>query len=157
MSPEVPRRLSQLPWRTEVPLVGLFRPLRHDRRVMAPPTHLVDALKHVQADLDRTDQDRQLLWTLDPQGTWWVELVGVGTFQAGDSWFAGDDERPDPGTLLDVAEAAQEVITERTSQVWPMCSRHRLGLHADLVSGEAVWHCNMGSGHVVAPIGQLTS
>ena len=64
----------------------------------------------------------------------------------------------DAQLLLWLAEGIQEVTMERDQvnvYVWPVCSSHQLGSHALLVDAAAVWWCKGGSGHVLAPIGDL--
>ncbi|WP_406006083.1 hypothetical protein OG440_07725 [Streptomyces sp. NBC_00637] len=63
-------------------------------------------------------------------------------------------------TLADVAEAAQETVLGCLWQVWPVCTEHRLGMHAALEDGQAVWRCAGGDGepepgHVRARVGHL--
>ncbi|WP_234437042.1 hypothetical protein [Streptomyces maremycinicus] len=62
--------------------------------------------------------------------------------------------------LADVAEAAQETVLGCLWQVWPVCPEHRLGMHAGVEDGQAVWRCagggdEGGPGHVQAPVGGL--
>ncbi|GII55979.1 hypothetical protein Pth03_43680 [Planotetraspora thailandica] len=57
--------------------------------------------------------------------------------------------------LAEVADATQDEVMEVTWMVWPTCPEHRLGLHADLVEGTAVWQCAGGGTHVAARIGEL--
>lgn len=57
-----------------------------------------------------------------------------------------------------LADAVQEVTMERDQvdcRVWPVCTDHRLGSHALVRDGAAVWWCNGAGGHVLAPIGEL--
>jgi|SRR4051794_2766224 hypothetical protein len=57
-----------------------------------------------------------------------------------------------------LADAVQEVTMERDQvdcRVWPVCSRHHLGGHAMVRAGAAIWWCNGGSGHLLAPIGKV--
>jgi hypothetical protein len=58
--------------------------------------------------------------------------------------------RPPPlGGAVEViawlADAVQEVTMERDQvdcQVWPVCTSHRLGGHALVLDGAAIWWCN---------------
>jgi hypothetical protein len=57
-----------------------------------------------------------------------------------------------------LADGIQEVTMERGQRdchVWPVCPRHRLGGHARVDGGTAIWWCNGGAGHQLAPIGRL--
>jgi hypothetical protein len=61
--------------------------------------------------------------------------------------------------LVWLADEVQEATMERDQVnvfVWPVCAVHQLGGHAGIVDGEAVWSCNGGGGHVLAPIGKLS-
>jgi len=76
-------------------------------------------------------------------------------------WIRIDDyegsslDAPDPQTMLrEVADYVQDFVL-RGNSVWPGCSAHRTGLHADLIHGAAVWRCRFGD-HTVAVIGHLT-
>jgi hypothetical protein len=55
---------------------------------------------------------------------------------------------------VEVADAVQEEVMERSWRAWPECGRHRLGLHPRMVDGVAVWWCRTG-GHVQDRIGDL--
>ncbi|WP_037574713.1 hypothetical protein [Phaeacidiphilus oryzae] len=57
--------------------------------------------------------------------------------------------------LTSLANLIQESLLERTRRVWPECLRHNLGVHGLARDGAAVWWCAGGSGHVLAPVGQL--
>ena len=60
----------------------------------------------------------------------------------------------DPTELLvEIADATQEIIMN-DCMVWPECHQHHVGLHPELVDGEAVWLCRVG-GHTIAHIGRL--
>lgn len=66
---------------------------------------------------------------------------------------AGDDVTRAVAAVADVVQCG---LMERTWQVWPVCPEHqRLGVHAVVRSGEAVWWCVGGSGHAVAAVGEL--
>jgi hypothetical protein len=65
----------------------------------------------------------------------------------------------DAELLVWLADEVQEATMERDQVnvfVWPVCTVHQLGGHAGLVDGEAVWSCNDGGGHLLAPIGKLS-
>ncbi|MBP2702624.1 hypothetical protein JOL79_02265 [Microbispora sp. RL4-1S] len=57
--------------------------------------------------------------------------------------------------LAEVADAAQDVVMDVVWTVWPTCPDHRLGLHAALVEGAAVWRCAGAGTHTAATIGDL--
>lgn len=56
--------------------------------------------------------------------------------------------------LIAVADDAQDSVTEKLLEAWPVCPVHQLGAHAREHDGAAVWWCNGNGGHVIAPIGQ---
>ncbi|WP_157436614.1 hypothetical protein [Actinospica robiniae] len=65
----------------------------------------------------------------------------------------GDDLTCAVATMADVVQCG---LMEQTWQVWPVCAEHpRLGAHAVVRSGEAVWWCVGGVGHVVGAVGEL--
>lgn len=57
--------------------------------------------------------------------------------------------------LAEIADAVQEIVMEPLWGVWPTCPEHRLGLHAALVKGTAVWQCAGAGTHTAAAIGEL--
>ncbi|WP_432929465.1 hypothetical protein ACQPZZ_05195 [Microbispora sp. CA-135349] len=57
--------------------------------------------------------------------------------------------------LVEIADAVQDVVMEHIWGVWPTCPEHRLGLHAALVEGTAVWQCAGTVPHTAAAIGDL--
>ncbi|MFF4705353.1 hypothetical protein ACWC4D_33085 [Streptomyces sp. NPDC001288] len=62
----------------------------------------------------------------------------------------------DPTTALTgLAVLIQESLLERTWQVWPVCARHRLGVHGSEREGSAVWWCAGDGGHALARVGEL--
>ena len=83
-----------------------------------------------------------------------------------------DADAPDDLALGIVADAAQETVTERLWQAWPVCPFHKLGTHLrpegsavdwegwnDGDSGRPVWWCRGGTAggdcHDLAPVGEL--
>ncbi|MEV6113792.1 hypothetical protein AB0L59_15060 [Streptomyces sp. NPDC052109] len=64
------------------------------------------------------------------------------------------------GALRAVAEAAQETVSERLWQAWPVCTLHGLGMHVTEDPGRPSWWCAGGSrpgdpAHVRAAIGEM--
>ncbi|MFD6550110.1 hypothetical protein [Streptomyces sp. NPDC058398] len=62
--------------------------------------------------------------------------------------------------LAIVADAAQETVTERLWQAWPLCAEHGLGMHARDADGQLSWWCagersRRGPAHVRAAVGAL--
>ncbi|MFI6420248.1 hypothetical protein ACIBG6_22960 [Streptomyces sp. NPDC050842] len=60
----------------------------------------------------------------------------------------------------DVAEAAQETVSELLWRAWPVCGEHGIGLHPREEDGQANWRCAGGKSpdepaHVRAAIGAL--
>lgn len=71
-----------------------------------------------------------------------------------------DDIEPvptgDAQLLAAVADATQYLVSYGVGDpVWPVCSTHDFGLHAEIRTGDAVWICRPHD-HVVARIGHLT-
>lgn len=64
--------------------------------------------------------------------------------------------------LAVVADAAQETVTERLWQAWPVCAEHGVGMHPRDVDGQLSWWCagersRLSSAHVRAAVGALDS
>ncbi|MFJ9245379.1 hypothetical protein [Streptomyces sp. NPDC101776] len=53
-----------------------------------------------------------------------------------------------------VAEGVQEFVMDYYVMVWPVCSRHSLGMHVDYFQDTAVWKCGGGleDGHVARAV-----
>ncbi|MER6068207.1 hypothetical protein ABT187_04995 [Streptomyces sp. NPDC001817] len=71
-------------------------------------------------------------------------------------WRAGSGA----GALRVVAEAAQETVTERLWQAWPVCTLHGLGMHVTEDAARLSWWCAGVSrpgdpAHVRAAIGEM--
>ncbi|MGW1713177.1 hypothetical protein [Streptomyces sp. NPDC002156] len=59
-----------------------------------------------------------------------------------------------------VADAAQDTVTERLWQAWPLCAEHGLGMHVRDADGQLSWWCagerlRRGPAHVRAAVGAL--
>ncbi|MEU1403008.1 hypothetical protein ABZ471_11705 [Streptomyces sp. NPDC005728] len=72
----------------------------------------------------------------------------------------GLDSDTSTAALLAVAEAAQDTVTERAWQAWPVCAVHDLGMHVREVDGRPSWWCAGRAApqdppHVRAAIGEL--
>lgn len=107
-----------------------------------------------------------------PDGRWHGNPVYAHYLEDLEDGAPREPEDPE-GTLLSVADAAQETVTELRWQVWPLCQEHNLGLHprpagtpADRDGHEppttapAVWWCRgprNGECHDAAPIGELAA
>jgi hypothetical protein len=59
--------------------------------------------------------------------------------------------------LVSVADCAQTVVMEWIRDTWPVCPFHEVGLHAGVEKDQAIWECKADGGHVVAPVGRLSS
>ncbi|NNN34332.1 hypothetical protein HLK59_29000 [Streptomyces sp. S3(2020)] len=70
-------------------------------------------------------------------------------------------EADDPASALAiVADAAQETVSERLWQAWPVCAEHGLGMHPRDTDGQLSWWCagerlRRGPAHVRAAVGAL--
>jgi hypothetical protein len=113
---------------------------------------LVDALRCVQDDLDRTSERPYRVEWVARDGVLWVSLNSRGPWMTNDSSF--DDPRED-NPCAAVADAVQEAIAELDWVVWPLCPNHGVGLHAAEFGDRAHWHCGIADGHVVSAIGSL--
>jgi ABC-type branched-subunit amino acid transport system substrate-binding protein len=115
---------------------------------------LEEALETVKADLRASglpDAVRLYSWegsTNVGVDAWAANSTGGGIFP---------EEGRDPVlALASVADDVQDAVMHSIWGAWPTCPVHRLGVHADLHDGAAVWWCRSGGGHVVAPVGQLS-
>ncbi|MFF4118575.1 hypothetical protein [Streptomyces sp. NPDC001714] len=113
--------------------------------------------------------DRGRVYVAMPDGRWQGNQVNAYDPEEGDPL-----EPDDADTVLTVvADAAQETVMELLWQVWPVCWEHRTGMHvrpagtaddwypgATDAAGPPVWWCRggrEGSGHDVAPVGELAA
>jgi hypothetical protein len=104
------------------------------------------ALARVLDDIHRTTALRPSVSVRYFYGVW---------IRVDDGYEGSSLEAPDPQTMLqEVANYMQDFVMSDNT-VWPTCSAHQTGLHADLIDGVAVWRCQYGD-HTVAVIGQLT-
>jgi len=95
----------------------------------------------------------------------WAALEVHVRYEPGDRYQRTRSSGPQPlpgendaDLLAFLADEVQEVSMERDQVncvLWPVCPVHRLGGHADVEAGRAVWSCNGGGGHVTAAIGEL--
>ena len=60
-----------------------------------------------------------------------------------------------PEIAVEVADFMQGEVMEELHAAWPECTTHRIGLHPELVLGQASWVCRAG-GHVMSEIGNLS-
>jgi hypothetical protein len=71
------------------------------------------------------------------------------------------DSADDPASALAiVADAAQETVTERLWQAWPLCTEHGLGMHPRDEDAQLSWWCagerlRRGPAHIRAAVGAL--
>ena len=64
--------------------------------------------------------------------------------------------------LAAVADAAQDTVTERLWQAWPLCALHDLGMHPRDADGQLSWWCagerlRRDSAHIRAAVGALNT
>jgi len=61
-----------------------------------------------------------------------------------------------PEAFAEVADYFQEQLDQHRllGSIWPVCSEHDVGLHAEVHDGQAVWWCRLGD-HAVATVGAL--
>ena len=87
-----------------------------------------------------------------PNGEWWGNELWQGS--------PGSPREEPLSALAAVAEAAQDTVTERLWQAWPVCTVHDLGMHLGEKNGRPAWRC-AGRGrdpeHVPAAVGELNA
>ncbi|MFJ2818780.1 hypothetical protein [Streptomyces sp. NPDC087294] len=79
-------------------------------------------------------------------GTWWGNPLSLDP-----------DASPDDA-LGTVAAAAQDTVSERLWQAWPVCATHHLGMHLTQEESRPAWWCGGGlkePGHVRCLVGEL--
>jgi hypothetical protein len=100
--------------------------------------------------------ERDTLGNMEVRARWSPDMAHISAYNGG-LVFKPDS---DAVFLVWLADEIQEITMERDQvnvAVWPACEIHGLGAHADVVSDVAVWSCNGGAGHVIAPIGTLAA
>ncbi|MCX5195156.1 hypothetical protein OOK31_14810 [Streptomyces sp. NBC_00249] len=95
----------------------------------------------------------------DEAGTESVHVALANGEWHGNSLYPNAADDPDRA-LAAVADAAQETVTERLWQAWPLCAEHDLGMHPREADGQLVWWCagapaRREPAHVRAAVGAL--
>lgn len=122
------------------------------------------ALGLLNRDLAATlpDQEPLQLLALPPYDANEPENVHIAL--ANGEWHGNHlypESADDPAVALAVvADAAQETVTERLWQAWPLCAEHGLGMHPRDADGQLSWWCagersRRGPAHVRAAVGAL--
>ncbi|GAA1191545.1 hypothetical protein F4556_005726 [Kitasatospora gansuensis] len=102
------------------------------------------------------------LLALPPSGP--DEPASVHVALANGEWHSNDlypESADDPAhALAIIADAAQETVTERLRQAWPLCAEHDLGMHPRDADGQLSWWCagerlRRGPAHIRAALGAL--
>lgn len=113
---------------------------------------VADALATVLSDLHRTTAERPAV-VVEEDARMGVRIAIDGGYGGNPVW--GVEQ---PAVLAEVAEYIQDqlqgVAIDGNLRIWPDCSQHNVGLHAEVYDGRAVWWCRLGN-HELAPIGQL--
>ncbi|GGY17907.1 hypothetical protein [Streptomyces tanashiensis] len=117
--------------------------------------------------------NRDLAVTLPEQGP--LRLLGLPAYDGGggenvyvalaNGEWHGNFLEPAPAdnpacALSVVTDAAQETVTERLWQAWPLCGEHHLGMHPREVDGRLSWWCagaaaRREAAHIRAAVGGL--
>lgn len=117
---------------------------------------LEQALEAVKADMRATGLAGPVrLGFVEDQGSYPRNVFA--SFRGSFSYTGGitpGDGRDRVSALLAVADDVQDAIMGSLMTVWPVCPDHGLGGHPREHGGQAVWWCNGGGGHVIAPIGR---
>lgn len=109
-----------------------------------------------------TDQEPLQLLALPPYDA--IEPENVHIALANGEWHGNHlypESADDPAVALAVvADAAQETVTERLWQAWPLCAEHDLGMHPRDADGQLSWWCagersRRGPAHLRAAVGAL--
>ncbi|MEU6144005.1 hypothetical protein ABZ848_27090 [Streptomyces sp. NPDC047081] len=94
------------------------------------------------------DDEPEHVYVTRANGEWW----GNPIWQAEDGSWGRDP-------LGAVAEAAQDTVSERLWQAWPVCTLHNLGMHLSSTDdGRPAWLCAgkaPDAEHVRAAVGEL--
>jgi len=138
-----------------------------ETRLVSPGEYPVwdQALALLNRDLAVTlpEQEPLRLLALAPHDAGEPEQVYVAL--ANGEWHGNcldPDWAADPAAALAIiADAAQDTVTERLWQAWPLCAEHGLGMHPrDADDGQLSWWCagersRRGPTHVRAAVGSL--
>lgn len=135
-------------------------------RLVLPGEHPAwdEALALLNRDLAATlpEQGPLRLLALPPFGADGPEHVHVALDNGewhGNALWPESAEHP-AAALANVADAAQETVTERLWQAWPLCPEHDLGMHPREADGQLSWWCagdrrRRGPAHIRAAVGEL--
>ena len=107
------------------------------------------AVALVTADLQRTTA-----WQADVALSTFSDAVEITVDGHARAPATSADPWDRPTIICDIAEIIQEDVSESHAEVWPVCARHDVGLHAEVQAGRAAWWCPSGA-HVLADIGLL--
>ena len=146
-----PARLAELAGR--VLAESEFEPgFDAEPRLLAELEH---ALEAVRADMQATGMDGPVhVAFAEAPGSYLRNLFasfrGSFSFTGGIAPSSGRDR---VSALLAVADDVQDATMGSLMTVWPVCPDHGLGAHPREHDSRAVWWCNGGGGHVIAPIG----
>ena len=116
--------------------------------------------------------NRDLAATLPDQEPLQLVALSLGNVEGPDVYIAMADGQwhgncllpqtaNEPALALEsIAEAAQETVTERLWQAWPVCDVHGLGMHPRDADGRLSWWCagvrtRPGTAHILAAVGAL--
>jgi hypothetical protein len=134
------------------------------RRVSSGEYPLWDeALALLNRDLAATlpEQEPLRLPALPPYAADGPEAVHVAL--ANGEWHGNhlcpDSAEDSAFALANVADAAQETVSERLWRAWPLCAEHDLGMHPRDVDGRLSWWCAgerlRRAAHIRAAVGEL--
>ncbi|MFD5101774.1 hypothetical protein [Streptomyces albidochromogenes] len=139
---------------------------RPEPRRVSPGEHPIweQALALLNRDLAATlpEQEPLRLLALPPHDADEPEDVYVAL--ANGEWHGNhlypESARDLASALAIVADAAQETVTERLWQAWPLCAEHGLGMHPGDADGQLSWWCagersRHGAAHIRAAVGAL--
>ncbi|MGW7197952.1 hypothetical protein [Streptomyces chryseus] len=137
-----------------------------DPRRVSPGEHPMwdQALALLNRDLAATlpEQEPLQLLALPPDDADEPESVYVAL--ANGEWHGNhlvpNSAQNSASALVIVADAAQDTVTERLWQAWPLCPEHNLGMHPRDADGQLSWWCagerlRRGPGHIRAAVGAL--
>ena len=123
-----------------------------------------EALALLNRDLAATLPEQEPLRLLAVPSWSEDELEDVYVALANGEWH-GNRLHPDSANdaaeaVAAIADAAQETVTERLWQAWPLCAEHDLGMHPREEDGQLSWWCAgersaRGRAHARAAVGAL--
>lgn len=139
-------------------------PVNFTPRLAAPGTYPLweDALTLLNRDLAATLPEQRPLRLMSVDGWDGTDgpedvYIALANGESHGHPLSPESARDPAAALAAVADAAQDTVTERLWQAWPVCPEHDLGMHLyeDDAGVPLGWWCAGGPAHIRAAVGAL--